>query len=187
MTRINLLPWREAERKERERQFYSIAGGAAVLAAVIVFYIHIHMSGLIDDQLARNDYLQKQIELVEEKITEISALETKKKNLLARMNIIQELQSQRSLIVHLYDELVRTLPEGVSISSVVQKGSAVTITGIAQSNASVSRFMGRLDESKWLDDPRLDVIKSKIIKEQRISEFTLRVNQISGTAAGDNG
>ena len=122
MTRINLLPWRETLRKERQRQFASVMTGAVVLMGVIVFYIHLHIGGMIDYQESRNDYLNKEIARVDEKIKEIRELESQKKQLLNRMDVIQDLQTQRPLVVHMLDELVRTLPEGLYLSSVKQAG-----------------------------------------------------------------
>lgn len=189
MTSINLLPWREMLRKERQRQFASIAVGAAVLMGAIVLYVHLHVGGLIDDQNARNTFLQTQIKKVDRQIAEIKDLESEKDKLLARMNIIQQLQSNRPQIVHLFVELVNTLPDGVYLTAVKQDGSSLVIDGEAQSNARVSAFMRNLDASKWLTKPRLDVIKAVQAKDgDRNSDFTLRVSQVSkdGTL-GDSG
>ncbi len=178
MTHINLLPWRETQRKERERQFYTLLAIAAIFTAVIVFYMHLYFSGKIEEQQQRNSYMEQQIALVDKKIKEISSLESEKENLLSRMNIIQSLQSRRPLIVHLFDELVKTLPKGVSLTNVSQKGSTITLKGIAQSNASISTFMSNLDNSKWLNDPRLDVIQTNQKIDHRAAEFTLRVKLV---------
>ncbi|MCF6236068.1 MAG: PilN domain-containing protein [Gammaproteobacteria bacterium] len=179
MTHINLLPWREIQRKERERQFYSLLTATAILMAVIVFYMHLHFNGKIEEQTQRNNYIEQQITLVDKKIKEIRTLESEKENLLARMNIIQDLQGRRPLIVHLFDELVKTLPKGVSLTSIAQKGTIVTLKGIAQSNASISIFMGELDASAWLSNPRLDVIEANQKVGRRAAEFTMRVDLIS--------
>ncbi len=179
MTHINLLPWRETQRKERERQFYSLLITAAILMIVIVFYMHLHFSGKIEEQHQRNSYMEQQITLVDKKIKEISTLESEKEHLLARMNIIQDLQGRRPLIVHLFDEMVKTLPKGVSLTNITQKGATITLKGIAQSNASISIFMSKLDASDWLDNPRLDVIQTNQKVGRRAAEFTLRVELIS--------
>ena len=110
MTRINLLPWRELLRKEREREFYSIAGGAAVLMLLVIVYVHFHMAGVIDNQNGRNTFLDDEIKKVEGQIKEIKGLESEKSKLLARMKVIEELQGQRPQLVHLFDELVKSLP-----------------------------------------------------------------------------
>jgi type IV pilus assembly protein PilN len=179
MTRINLLPWRETLRKEQQRQFISIAAGAAILMAVIVFYVHIHIGGLIDGQTARNNFLQKEITSVDEKITEIRQLEAEKQQLLARMNIIQQLQSRRPEIVHVFDEMARSVPDGIYLTSVKQQGESLIIEGVAESNARVSAFMRNLDASKWFTNPALVVIESKEKENVRTSQFKLVVRQIS--------
>lgn len=187
MTRINLLPWREMRRKERRRQFASVALGAAVLMCAIVLYVHLHINGLIDNQNARNAYLEGQIKKVDEQIKEIKNLESEREKLLARMNIIQQLQSNRPQIVHLFDAMVTTLPDGVYLKTIKQNGRSIVIDGVAQSNARVSAFMRNLDASEWLTKPRLDVIKATETKNgDRDSDFTLRVSQVGqDDEAGD--
>jgi len=178
MTRINLLPWREMLRKEKQRQFVSVAIGAVVLAGMIVLLIHLNFGAQIKAQNARNDYLKSEIAGVEKKIKEIQTLESEKKNLLARMNVIQQLQSKRPEIVHLFYELMRNVPSGIYLTSVQQKGSALSIEGVAQSNARVSAFMRNLDLTDWLENPRLEVIQaSKAKGEERTSTFKLHVQQ----------
>ncbi|HKJ22148.1 MAG TPA: PilN domain-containing protein [Gammaproteobacteria bacterium] len=181
MTCINLLPWREMQRKERRRQFASVAFGAVVLMGAIVLYVHMHMDGLIDHQQGRNAFLQKQIKQVDAQIKEIKDLESQRKKLLARMNIIQQLQSNRPQIVHLFDEMVKTLPDGVYLTRMKQSGNSLEVKGAAQSNARVSAFMRNLDASKWLTKPRLDVIQADKTKQEkaRVSKFTLQVKQIA--------
>lgn len=180
MTCINLLPWREMQRKERRRQLASVAFGAVVLMGLIILYAHMHMDSLIDYQQARNTFLQKQIHKVDAQIKEIKNLESQREKLLARMNIIQQLQSNRPQIVHLFDEVVKTLPDGVYLTKIKQKGDSLTVMGAAQSNARVSEFMRNLDASKWLTKPRLDVIKADKSKRERarVSEFTLQVSEV---------
>lgn len=183
MARINLLPWREQLRKERIREFASIAAGAAIFTALVVVYVHFHINGIIENQDLRNGLLEKEIAQLDEQIGEIRALETEKEQLLARMNIIQDLQSRRPLIVYLFDELVRKLPEGVYLTTVKQEQSIVLLEGIAQSNARVSDFMKNLDESPLFHDPRLAVIEATDVDGTRASRFTLRVKQVNDLAA----
>lgn len=180
MAHINLLPWREARRKEQQRQFLSLLVFTVVLAGLIMLYVHFQFSGLISYQNQRNEYLQSQIVVLQKRIKDIKELKSTKAKLLARMNIIQQLQRSRPEVVHLFDQLVRTLPNGVYLTSVVQKGPLLTIQGVAQSNARVSEYMRNLDASKWLGDPRLDVIQTKKMDENRVSLFTLRVSQRTG-------
>ena len=178
MTLINLLPWRDLQRKEREREFYSIAGSAAVFMCLVVVYIHFHMAGLIDNQNARNDYLKQEIKKEESQIKDIDRLEKEKSQLLARMKVIEELQGQRPLMVHLFDELVKALPDGVYLTSIKQSGKSVALEGVAQSNARVSAFMRNIDASKWLTEPKLNVIEALNSKDgQKGSKFVLNIKQ----------
>ncbi len=185
MTQINLLPWREAQRKERKRQFSSIAVGAAVLMGALVFYAHVHINGLIEHQNVRNKFLQDEIAKVDSSIKEIRELESAKKALLIRMNVIQDLQSRRPMVVHMLDELVRAVPEGLYLTGVEQKGHEVVLDGLAQSNARVSAFMRRLDASDWFDSPRLDVIQVEEKNGERSSKFTLVVKQVNPDESTD--
>jgi type IV pilus assembly protein PilN len=177
MTRLNLLPWRDLRRKEQDRQLLSIAAGVWILMGLVVFYAHLHVSGLIENQQKRNEFLTKEIKKVDEEIKEIKELQAARAALLARMRVIQQLQMDRTQIVHLFDDLVRKLPEGVYLTSLKQAGPIITLTGNAQSNARVSALMRNLDASEWFTKPDLDVINVKSKGNDRISEFTLRVNQ----------
>ena len=179
MTRINLLPWRELLRKEREREFYSIAGGAAFLMGLVIVYIHFHMAGVIDNQNGRNAFLDQEIKKVESQIKEIDSLETEKSQLLARMKVIEELQGQRPQMVHLFDEVVKAIPDGLYLTSIKKSGSSVAIEGIAQSNARVSAFMRNIDASHWLAEPKLDVIEALSGKKnQKGSNFKLNLKEV---------
>jgi type IV pilus assembly protein PilN len=177
MTRINLLPWREIRRKEQQRQFISVAAGAAVLMGVIVLYVHIYIGGLIEDQAARNKFLEEEITKVEQKIAEIKTLETKKQQLLARMNIIQRLQARRPEIVHVFDDLVRAVPSGMYLTKVSQQGNTMVVEGVAQSNARISTLMRNLDGSESFSNPRLDVIEADAKDPSHNSRFKLTVTQ----------
>lgn len=181
MAHINLLPWREELRRERQRQFAVVSLGSMVLMGLIVMLVHLNISGRIGAQEARNRYLQDEIQKVEKQIKEIRSLEAEKDRLLARMEIIQRLQSSRSEVVHVLDELVRTLPDGVYLTSLKQSGSQIALNGMAQSNARVSAFMRNLDASAWLANPRLQVIQAAGAKKgaDAGSSFALSVDQIS--------
>lgn len=176
-TRINLLPWREMRRKEQDRQLLSIGVGAWILMGLVIFYAHLHVTGLIENQSKRNEFLNTEIKKVEEEIKEIRELQAARNALLARMRVIQQLQMDRTQVVHLFDELVRKTPEGVYLMTLKQAGQTLTLTGAAQSNARVSAFMRNLDASDWYTKPELDVINVKAKGSERVSEFTLRVNQ----------
>ncbi|HKK04642.1 MAG TPA: PilN domain-containing protein [Gammaproteobacteria bacterium] len=181
MAHINLLPWREELRKERQRQFAVVAVGSMILMALIILLVHINIAHLIDEQDSRNRYLQQQIAKVEDQIKEIRTLEQEKQRLLDRMNIIQRLQQNRPEIVHLFYEIASRVPSGVYLTSIKQSGHKLVIQGVAQSNARVSAFMRQLDASDWLSNPQLDVIQTKSKGDERSSDFTLRVQQVSKT------
>ena len=182
MARINLLPWRVEQRKEKMKQFQTMAGLAAFLMLAIILLVHIRISGFIDTQTSRNSYLQQEIKTLEKKIAEIKELENEKSNLLARMNIIQQLQSSRPQVVHVFDQMVSTIPTGVYLTNIKNIGPTITLDGFAQSNARVSSYMRNVDDADWLTSPRLDVIETQNDKGQRISKFTLVVKQTSPTA-----
>ena len=177
MAHINLLPWREDLRKQKQQEFGIIAVSSVVIAGLIVLLAHFHVDGMINNQNQRNAYLQSEIEILNERIGRIKELEAMKQNLLARMNVIQELQGSRPESVHLLDELVRTLPEGVHLKKFTQKTKILTMTGVAESNARVSDYMRKIDNSEWLTGPHLNVIKTTKSGRRRIANFTLRGNQ----------
>lgn len=183
MTRINLLPWREELRKHRQQQFIVMVFLAAVAAAAVWGLVHMQLNAQIDNQRYRNNLLQQQIALLNKRIAKIQTLEATKKKLLARMDIIQKLQQGRPQVVHMFDELVKTLPDGVYLSTVKQHGGQLLITGVAESNARVSNYMENLDGSNWFSDPNLDVIN--VTKEDgvRLSHFTLNVKEVNKAAA----
>lgn len=177
MARINLLPWREWERKRKQREFAGMAAAGAIFAAIAVVIGHLQMENMIDSQEERNSFLQAEIKKLDERIVKIKDLESTKARLLARMNVIQELQSNRPVSVHLMDELVRTLPEGVYLSKATQKGSGLTLEGIAQSNARVSAYMRNIDGSLWIGNPKLNVIQTQTVDRRRVAQFTLLASQ----------
>ncbi len=175
MAHINLLPWREERRKEQLRQFLTLMGLSVVLMILIILAVHLQYSRMISNQEGRNRYLKKEIAVVEKQIREINNLAKEKKRLLARMEVIQQLQRNRPGIVHLFDEMVKVIPEGVYLTSLTQKGNNLTITGIAQSNARVSAYMRNIDASPWLTKPELTIIqKKKRSKSDEGREFILR-------------
>ncbi len=161
MAHINLLPWRENLRKQRKRNFYMQLLGAVVVALLALVLWHIQVMDQIDHQNARNAYLKAEIAKVDKKIREIKALEKRRAELVARMNVIQQLQVSRPQVVHLFDELVKTIPDGTYLDRMVQKGDAVTLEGWAQSNARVSAYMRAIDRSEWIKDADLKIIKSE--------------------------
>jgi type IV pilus assembly protein PilN len=181
MARINLLPGREELRKEQQRQFLTILGLSAVLMALIIVAVHIQIAGMIANQNDRNDFLKKEIAKVEKQIKEINALAREKKNLLARMEVIEQLQRNRPEIVHLFDEIAKIMPEGTYLISLKQKGKTLVMEGMAQSNARVSALMRNIEASPWLASPRLQVIQKDNKRGGNSSErkFVLTAAQVS--------
>jgi len=185
MPHINLLPWREDLRKRRNKEFGVLAFVVAALMAGVVFGVDWHFQQRIDFQQARNAFLEQQIAALDKKIKEIQDLDREKERLLARMRIIQQLQSSRPEIVHVVDSIVKTLPEGVFYTQIQQKGAAINLKGVAQSNARVSSLMRQLDASEWFTNPNLVEIKAISRPggpggdgEIKLSSFDLNVTQI---------
>jgi len=182
MPSINLLPWREAERKKRQRDF-GVATGAAVVAGIAVVVATIFAySQMISGQEARNQRLTDEIVELEKSISEIDGLERQKERLLARMEIIEELQKSRPEIVHLFDELVRQLPEGVYLTGMKQTGSRVEVRGVAQSSTRVSALMRQIDSSEWLTDPEVERVETTQAGSSRQSEFVVYLKQVRSDA-----
>lgn len=182
MPQINLLPWREELRKRRQKEFGVIALIAMLLMGGVVLGVHVYFQQRIDYQAKRNSYLDEEIEKLDLKIKEIEDLDREKQRLLARMDIIQKLQSSRAEIVHVVDSVVTTLPEGVFYTEIAQKGSAFTVKGTAQSNARVSSLMRSLEDSDWFHNPNLVEIKANDEEVSpgttiKLSNFNLKINQ----------
>jgi len=182
MTQINLLPWREELRQEQKKQFALMAVMTCVLAAAIVGLIHFQMQAKIDYQQSRNRFMTSEIAKVDEEIKEISELQKVRRSLIERMEVIQDLQGSRPSIVHLFSEIVSTVPNGVYLESLAQTGSNLVINGEAESNARVSTYMRNLQASAWLKDPNLTVIEIEDKTVNRISTFSLTVKQTSPNA-----
>jgi len=177
MARINLLPWREAERKRRQKDFAVMAAAGVGAALLVGLGAHWHIERLISDQEARNAYLQNEINQLNEQIKEIKDLEKTKASLLARMEVIQQLQQSRPEVVHLFDELVIAIPGGVYLTKLDQTGRVVVVEGRAQSNARVSAFMRNIEASQWVDNPRLLLIENKDETGTGFSHFRLEFRQ----------
>lgn len=177
MIRINLLPHREEKRQAQKRQMGVIAGGVAILGILSVLLGYTIIAGIIEYQKSNNEYLKGEIGKLDKEIAEIKALKDKTQSLLARKKVVEDLQTDRSSSVHLLDQLVRQLPEGIYLKSIKQTGKSVTIQGYAQSNARVSTLMRNLEESPWLESPNLVEVKAVTVNNVRANEFTLTVKQ----------
>ena len=161
MARINLLPWREERRKLRQKEFLTMVLFSAIAAVAVAFVISSWYGAQISGQTERNDFLREQIRQVDKQIDEIKSLDEKNAKLLARKDVIEQLQANRSKMVHLFDSLVRTIPDGVVLTSVKQEGDKLTLQGRAQSNGRVSIYMRNLEGSGWMTRPELSVSQAK--------------------------
>ncbi|ROH93125.1 hypothetical protein ED208_00905 [Stagnimonas aquatica] len=179
MTKINLLDWRAARREKRRQEFVARMGLGIVAALGLVALGWMMMGNAVSRQQERNSYLTQQIAEIDQKIKEIEELEKVKQNLLARMRVIEQLQSSRSATVHFFDEIVNTLPDGITLTGVQQNGDKVQINGIAESNGRISTYMKNLEASPWFDDPKLVVIKTSEQNRQREGQFTLQVRNLT--------
>jgi type IV pilus assembly protein PilN len=179
MPRINLLPHREQARTVRRREFMVGAGGAVVLAVMVAGVGKVVYQTLIDAQLEKNNILKKEIVQLDSEIADIQDLEARKQRLVARMDIIEKLQRKRPEIVHQFDELVRTVPDGVYLTGIKQNGKKLEIHGVAQSSTRVSTFMRNIDASTWMDSPELQVVEaSKDSSAGAGSNFTLTAQTV---------
>jgi len=176
MIRINLLPHREIRRKQQQQQFFILLGGVIVIGAVVWFVVHTYLDEQHDLQMSRNKYLQDEIVKLDRQISEIQKLKDQTAALLARKRVVETLQGNRAEVVHLLDQLVRQLPDGVYLKSIKQSGPRVTINGFTQSQARVSTLMRNLESSPQLENPGLVEIKAVTQGGQRINEFLMNIN-----------
>jgi len=174
MAKINLLPWRAERRREREREFFMMLGAAALAAVAVVAIWWYVMDWQLVNQDDRNFYLKEQIKILDGQLAEIKELDKTKSKLLARKQIIEQLQASRSQMVHLFDELVKTIPDSVRLDSLRQSGDVLTLLGVAQSNASVANYMRNLDSSKWLTHS--DLIKTEVAGGDKRNRYQFGVN-----------
>lgn len=171
--RINLLPHREERRKRSRSHFLVVAGGTAVVGALIVGLMHTYYAEKIDTQQNRNQFLKTEIAKLDKEIAEINKLKDEIRALLARKQIIETLQADRAQTVHLLDDLVKRMPDGVYLKSLAQKGMRINLVGYAQSNARVSTLMRNIEASPWLGSPELVEVKAANVANRRISEFNM--------------
>ncbi len=182
MIRVNLLPHRAEKRKARQLQFIILSAISLVLGGVIVGFVHVAISTQISYQERRNAYLKQEISVLDKQIEEIRKLREQTQALLARKTVVENLQSTRSDVVHLLDQMLRILPDGVYLRSLKQTGYRISIVGYAQSSARVSTLMRSIEDSPWLDSPNLIEVKAATVGGTRLSEFSLNFNLTKGTA-----
>jgi type IV pilus assembly protein PilN len=183
MIRINLLPYREMQRAARLRHFSMLLGAVAIIAVALIVLVYMVLDLRLSNQHQRNEYLKSEITKLDKDIATIKALKEQTKALLSRKQVVEELQTNRASAVHLLDELVRDLPDGVYLRSIKQTGNQINLTGYAQSSARVSSLMRNLDASPWLEGSQLIEIKSATVQGLRANEFALTVNLVQPDAA----
>ncbi|KRA54702.1 fimbrial protein [Pseudoxanthomonas sp. Root65] len=192
MAKINLLPWRAERRVQRQREFYVMLGAAAIAGLLLSFLLWFHYDRQVSGQTERNDFLKDEIAKVQAQNKEIEKLDEQKRRLLARKEVIEKLQANRSQMVHLFDSLVRTIPDGVMLANIKQEGEVLTLQGRAQSNARVSAYMRNLETSGWMTKPELSIIEAKPEEVKTLTNtgagsalpyvFTLQVRLANPTA-----
>jgi type IV pilus assembly protein PilN len=181
MPRINLLPWREQQRRERKLAFFVALGVAAGVAAVVAFAAYLMLGAMIDAQDQRNERLKGEIKVLDKQIEEINDLEAQKQRFIARMQIIEKLQRSRPEVVHLFDELVKAMPDGTYLTSIKESGTKLKFEGIAQSSTRVSTLMRNISASQWLRNPELEVVETAKDNTGG-SHFVLDATQVSVAA-----
>ena len=177
MAKINLLPWREELRAQRNQEFGIVSGVSAGVAILIVVGIMFFYNNLIENQESRNQFMNAEIAKLDKKIKQIKDIKAKKERLLQRITTIQKLQTNRTEIVHLFDETVKRVPDGVYLNSLTQSCTSLTMTGIAESNTRVSEFISNIEASQWMTEPRIDVIKRNKSTALQTNSFTIRLKQ----------
>ena len=186
MPRINLLPWREQQRRERKIAFFIALGVAAGAAAVVAFIAYLLVGSMIDAQDRRNERLQGEIKVLDKQIEEINDLDAQKQRFIARMQVIEKLQRSRPEVVHLFDELVKEMPDGTYLTSIKQSGNKIKLEGVAQSSTRVSTLMRNIASSQWLRNPELEVVDAA--KENTGgSHFIVDAEQVSVANDDDTG
>ena len=176
MIRVNLLPHRAEKRRVKQLQFIILSAISLVCGALVVGFVHVAISSQISYQERRNEYLKQEIVVLDKQIAEIKKLREQTQSLLARKTVVENLQSTRSSVVHLLDQMLRILPDGVYLKNLKQTGNKISIIGLAQSNARVSTLMRAIEDSPWLDTPTLVEIHTSTTAGARLSEFSLNFN-----------
>lgn len=183
MIRVNLLPHRAEKRRARQLQFIILSGISLALGMLIVGFVHAWISARISNQERRNEFLKQEIVVLDKQIAEIKKLREQTQSLLARKTVVENLQSTRSDVVHLMDQMLRILPDGVYLKSIKQTGNKISLIGYAQSNARVSTLMRAIEDSPWLDSPTLVEIHASAAAGARLNEFSLNFNLTKQEAA----
>lgn len=173
MARINLLPWRAWQRRQRRQRFLLGLVLAVIVAIGVVFWANRLLAGAISGQQARNDYLRHEVAVLNQKLETIKTLKKTRDALLARMQIIEQLEESRPTTVHLFDQLVRTLPDGLYLTRIKDSRGTLTIDGVAESPAVVSAYMQNIANSEWMTPPNLQVVRTHTTTNEKSSNFTV--------------
>ena len=187
MAKINLLPWREQRREQQRKEFLAVLGGVAAAGVLVALIGHLLVSGQIDHQNERNQYLKTHISALDKQVAEIKELQARRNQLIDRMKVIQDLQGTRPLIVRIFDEIVRTLPDGVYFRGLERTAQQITIRGTAESNNRVSSLMRRLDASEWFSEPTLKGVKANPGFGEQANDFDLTVKVSMPGVTGEAG
>ena len=179
MVKINLLPWREERRQQLTKEFYVLLGVGGVIAVAIVASIFWIYSKNIEYQVARNTKIKNEIIKLDAQIKEIENFEKERDDLLARKKVIEELQANRTQMVHLFDEMVKTIPNGVFLENIKQNGSTISLEGYAQSHSRVSRYMRKIEQSEWFLPPEVEYIRADDSYDTHEQKFKLLVKLIN--------
>ena len=185
MAKINLLPWRDRRREQLRKEFLAVLGAVALSGLVAVVLVHLFINGQIDYQNQRNDYLRAEIATLDKQVAEIRELQTRRNQLIDRMKVIQDLQGTRPVIVRIFDEIVRTLPEGVFYRGLQFSANTISIQGTAESNNRVSSLMRKLEASDWFADPGLKAVKANPAFGEQGNDFDMSVNVTMPGKTGD--
>jgi type IV pilus assembly protein PilN len=186
MPRINLLPWRVELRQKRKKDFLVALAGSLVVAVGVVYLSKLTVKGWTSAQQGRNQVLKTEIAALDKQIEEIETLETLRDRLKARMQIITQLQRSRPEVVHLFDELVNAIPEGVYLTEVVQQGARIEVRGNAQSSTRVSALMRNIDDSEWLRAPGLEGVDFVTAGTERNAQFKVFAEQVPMESLGQS-
>ncbi|MCL7945917.1 PilN domain-containing protein [Marinobacter sp. ATCH36] len=186
MAKINLRPWREELRAEKQKQFVVMILGAAIIAGGLVFLWNTDMDNRIAYQESRNAYIETATKQLDKQIREIEDLKRKRDELLSRMQVIQDLQGKRPVIVRVFDELVRTLPDGLYYTSLKKTGERVDIVGMSESNSRISSLMRRFEGSDWFNEPNLSNVAAADNARAGYSQFNLSVQQQTPEPEGED-
>lgn len=185
MATINLLPWREEAKRQRQVQFNVMAGGTFVVAALIVILITTVIDNAIEVQHKKNQYVKTEIAIVDQKIKQIKELRKAKDDLKKRMDLIERLQNTRNLSTHLLDTIASVIAPGVYLNSVERHGSSISFKGLAESNNHLANLLRNIENSRWLKNPLVQHINAKTDEVRQLNSFSLRVDVNAALKQGE--